>query len=240
MKYVSVFYVIVSLFAVCVFSTPTFSSDEITPDEVLRIADQEKERFFGLIGIEYIKKYGDSMSVQVSSKVDYPDLNTLAVKEGKRKASLKLDQPFLIHTINSDDVMNYRDGDDLSSILKPTNEWIVPLNINGKANAYISVGFMDGKWQAVGISMGDFAENLKKSVPPESMPGKGGRYVKIYPAYIDFVAVEDSGETKMMPLHSDHVFSSIEKLKDSKGHYRASDIMPKIADSVRAAIAMEN
>ena len=196
--------------------------NNVTPEEILSIAEAKKDIYFGMLGFNYLVKYPD---------------------EAASDSGLELDYPFRIYSMNSLEILKYKTGDNFASMLLPTVEWLVPMSRSEKSRFCISVGYMNGEWQAVGIGMGDFGERLKKNIPPEYMPGKNGsKYVRIESISVDFIAVQDGDEIKLMSIpidnypEDDYMFPPDKK--DSRGLYSVADVMPNLAASVRQSLGI--
>ncbi len=243
MKFFKFRCVFFALLLVFVFSKTNVFSSEITSDEIMKIADKEKERFFGMMALDYVKKYGvpKYRHKPPHTLQDAMNVNGMSSK-GKvgRNKYLGLGNPFRVYTIATSDILKFKGKKDIAELLIETNQWLVPFNIYGKGHACLTVGFMDGKWQVVGISMGNFSEHIKKLAPEFRPGGKGGKFVRIYPAHVDFIVVDDDGETKIaMPSYSQEAFSLGKNKKDFRGLYRSSDVIPEIAQKVRTALDVE-
>jgi hypothetical protein len=145
----------------------------IESQEVARIADNEKDSFLAALMVEYLKQYGppkDSLNLTVGSLAE---LGPALQKAGLNKMppSLVLEAFFQVHTIDADMVMAAAGPDDLKASIVPTDEWLIPVRIHNESVALLTVGKIDGKWQVVGNSLGDFGKRIEQ-VPPDFCPQK--------------------------------------------------------------------
>jgi hypothetical protein len=236
MRYFKIGFVV--YFLISLYVNVSAFSFEISSDEVCRIAEKEKNRFFGLIGLEYLMKYGKADLEKKPPHTLQDAMNGIPYGGTEDSDVLMAESPFRVHTVNIGEFMKSGKEKKFSDFVIQTDEWLVPLNIHGKAHACIKVGFLDGKWQAVGISLGKFGEYIK-NMPGGIRPGKPGRkFIRIYPV-ADFIAVEDGkGNTKCKVLEYSDVFD--QNQKDAEGFYRTSYIIPEIAGKIRTASVNNN
>ena len=82
---------------------PNFAmSSQISPDAVRQMAEEEMDIFFGLIALEYVKKYGNPDSSTQSATFS----NESVQDKGDTKV-LKIGNPFEVWTMSSDYVLAF-------------------------------------------------------------------------------------------------------------------------------------
>jgi hypothetical protein len=210
----------------------------IESQEVASIAEAEKDLFLAPLMIEYLKVYGppkDSLNLTLKS------LNELApalanAGFGEIQPSIILESPFQIYTIDANTVLAAPAQEDLKASIVATDEWLVPVRIHNESVAILTVGQIKGKWQVVGSSLGDFGERLNQ-VPFDLGPQMGGgKYVRVSPAHIDFIAAEEEGETKVFLFsYGEEQLRMDVSRKAPNGLYPAADVLPLVAQRVLAA-----
>jgi len=218
------------------------SAQELTPDQVLQIAEKGSAEFVNAMMFEYVKEYGVKKSPHAQPlTLEQVQRSRIPFAAKAQKVSIDFENPFEVYTINFDSLMAPDAADKLPAIIVSTDTWFVPVNFDGKARGNLTLAMMDGEWQVVGISMGEFGERIKR-IPPEYRPGMStnARFIRLHAANIDLVAVEDRGEIKLRPFdYSRQVFAFDETKKNAKGLMRARDILPGVARRVRM-VASQN
>ena len=232
-------------FGLVLFPAQGFSlditSEDISSEEISRIANEGKEPFIGAIALEYYRQFGNSEAPgrPVINLEDALDPSSDIHKELKENPIVELGDPFRVYTIETQDILNYNSDIDLSSILVPTTQWFVPVFIHKKPRAILTVDYLDGELKVVNIGMGDISEKVDKN---EKMGLRGdnsrSKFVRIYPAKSDFIVIDTNGKKKLLPFS--YTVDALEidiHRADSLGHYELSDIMPKLITNVKVNIA---
>lgn len=209
--------------------------------EVAKIAERDGDLFLRSVMLEYLKQYGppkDSLNRTLLTSLH--DLKgALRDAEGtEMEPCIVLETPFQVHTVDTDFITVGGVKEDLASSIVATDEWLIPVSIYGESVARLTVAPIEGKWQVVGSSIGDFGKRINQ-VPLAFAPGKGGgKYVRISSVYIDFIAVEDKGETKifLFPYAEKELDIDVNR-KGPDALYQASDILPAIIQRIDANVA---
>ncbi len=222
-------------FAFAVFLSTWGTSLAIESQEVTRIAQAQKDLFLAPLMVEYVKRYGppkDSLNLtfgsldELASALRDAELNETAKR-------IELEAPFQVYTINANKIMSATGQADLTASIVPMDEWFVPVRIHGESVAMLTVGQIEGKWQVVGSSLGDFGKRMNQ-VPSTFSPAKGeGKYVMVNAAHIDFISVEQNGESKifLFPYGEKQLDMDVNR-KDPSGLYEAEDVLPAVAQRV--------
>jgi hypothetical protein len=228
------------LFVLFAFAVSLFtwgSCLAIESQEVAKIAEAEKDLFVAALMVEYLKVYGppkDTLNLTIASLDELaPALKEAGVN--KMPSSVILEAPFQVYTIDANMVMSAAGQDDLAASIVAIDEWLVPVRIHNESVALLTVGQIEGKWQVVGSSLGDFGKRINQ-VPPDFGPQKaGGKYVRVSSAHIDFIAAEDVGETKifLFPYGEEQLQMDVNR-KAPNGLYPAADVLPLVAQKVLA------
>lgn len=230
------------LFGLVLFPAQGFSAD-ITSEEISRIADEGKDPFIGAIAMDYELQFGKNEAPN-HSDISFEDAlnpDSDAYKKLEKNPIVVLGDPFRIYTIETQDILNYNAGTDLSSILVPTTQWFVPVFFDKKPRAILTVDYLDGVWQVVNISMGDTSEKVDKN---DKMGVKGdnpkSKFVRIYPAKSDFIVTDTDthGKNKILPFSYTVVALGLDSKKadSSSGLYETTDFMPQLSSHVEANI----
>jgi len=211
-----------------------FSSD-VTAEDIKRIAEDGKDEFLAGIMMEYLVKYGKTEIPETplpeTPIKNFHDLTEANIEQNQKLKSnpvVVLGDPFIVYTIQTEDLLNYNESVDLSFILIPT-KWFVPVYIHKKPRAMLSVGYMHDKWQVVGIGLGDYSEF-------EHMD-KESSFVRMHQTPADFIITKINGKKMIYPFSMAKKFM---KLDDSRveyaGHYNVSEFMSKLTNIVKSEI----
>jgi hypothetical protein len=229
---ISVTYVLSMMLLVLVcFPAQGFSID-VTPDQISKVAEAGKDFFIGTIALQYYKKYGISeMPKQpVTTLEEGLNPNSSVNMSLKQNPAVVLGTPFQVYTINTADILGQTPIAQLSSVLVPTTQWFVPLFIYNQPRELLTVDYVDGQWTVVGIGLGDISEKVNKT----SLMNGSLKFVRIFPGLSDFMVGNVNGQDMMLPFNYIQGALGLDpSLADSAGFYHVSDVMPKLADSVR-------
>jgi hypothetical protein len=98
---------------------------------------------------------------------------------------------------------------------RPTGAWRFVVLFDGNPIALLTVDFMDGRWQTVGIGAAQLAEEVQSvttSWPEES--GFKHRFIRIYQANADFMEIQkDREEPRYTPLIAARVSLQIQGIE---------------------------
>lgn len=220
-------------------SVPAYSSN-ITPQEIMQIAETGMSPFLGAIAIDYYVKFGKEVpSRPITTLEDALNPDSAISNELMKNPAVVLGNPFQVYTINTQDLLSYTSDVDISSIVVPTTRWFVPVFINNKARAMLTVNYLGNEWKVVNIGMGDVSEKVDKNAKMD-VTGKGGtsKFVRIYPAESDFILSEVNGKEKVLPFsYASAALQLNPNLADSQGLYNPSDFMPQLINRVLSNIA---
>jgi len=181
------------------------------------------------------KNLGQMLQALPESQLrDFGFLNEGEIKEAK------LGSPFRVCMIPPDRILNYTKGMSTNDIISELDAWIFPVVSGGQARCTLRVERIDGKWEAAALGGSLLAAELSKI--ENRFPRSGERelkFVKVFQAAADFVAISDKGEeTKLVPLHSATSALQLDKsITAAPSTYTLDEIIPKLAPVVRANIA---
>jgi hypothetical protein len=234
------------MYVLCLFSLGLFLfpsqglSIEITPEEISRIAENGKESFMAAIALDYYTNYGiyEDAALPVIELEDALNPNTPIHMELKKRPAVILGEPFQVYTIYSEDILNWKPGIDLSTILVPTTKWFVPVFIRHKPKAMLTVDYVDGTWKVVSIGIGDVSEKVDK-ITKAGIKGRvrKNKFIRIHPALSDFIVVDVDGKQKILPFSYSIDALGIEIFRaDSLGLYDLSDIMLRLVDRIKNSL----
>lgn len=238
MKHFKVFLiVIICLFSLgLMFFPATGSAAETTSDDVSLIAEDGKEPYLAAIAIDYLKESGmaDNTGQTVIYLEDVLKPGSTIAAELKKKNAPVLGEPFQVYTISTNNILAHSSTDDISTIIVPTTQWFVPVFIKNKPAAMLTVDYINDKWQVVGIGMSSLEKEMN-SISANFKPGKGKnhKFVRIYPALTDLIAADKQGTNKLQ-LFSYSIIKVDSSLADADGHYKSSDVMPKLKEQVKS------
>ena len=109
--------------------------------------------------------------------------------------------PFQLYTITPAALAGYRKGDGVSSILTPTETWLVPVVLDRRIRAILTVEGSGGGWRAVALGKAPLAAELEKVL--ERWPKRAGyelRLVAVFPANAYFFTVPELGDRNLSPF----------------------------------------
>jgi hypothetical protein len=73
-----------------------------------------------------------------------------------------LGDPFNLHTITPDALLNYSGDVPVASILTTTDLWYFPVMMQNKVRCILVVDYLDGEWQAVSLGYANLAKSLNQ------------------------------------------------------------------------------
>ena len=110
-------------------------------------------------------------------------------------------QTFIVH---SDKLLNGSDSQDFQPLATPTDQWEILVVAGKKANALLTVDFVDGKWMPVGIGAPGLAKKLGNIL--EAWPASSGyqyRLICLYQISEKFIELSQGGKMiGLIPLVS--------------------------------------
>lgn len=109
--------------------------------------------------------------------------------------------PFQLHAITPSALAGYRKGDGVSSIMAPTETWLVPVVLDRRIRAILTVEGPGGGWRAVALGKAPLAAELEKVL--ERWPKRAGyelRLVAVFPANAYFFTVPELGDRNLSPF----------------------------------------
>lgn len=152
-----------------------------------------------------------------------------------------LGNPFRIHTIYPDRILNYNPSETISEIIASTSMWYFPVILGDRARMLLTVDFMENEWKAVAIGAVGLAREWVSI--QESLPASAGYrhiFVRVYQAQADFVLVSypseisEGGRLELIPTRS--AIAAL-NLKTEKS-YKPSDLILKLRASVTRNLKM--
>jgi len=141
-----------------------------------------------------------------------------------------LGNPFRIHTIPPELILNYSPETSLEEIISPTSIWLFPVILEGETRTLLTVDFIDGEWRAVAIGRSGLAKRWASIL--ELWPSSDGyqhTFVRIFQAKADFVILSHAGGTKITPLESACISLGVSEAET----YSPSQIMMKLQKPVQ-------
>ena len=148
----------------------------------------------------------------------------------------ELGAPFQIFTIQPKDLEKYGEIN-VSSILKETGEWYVPVLVNKEYRVLLTVSIINKTWQAVGISgarlaaeIGDFHTDFQKLKTQAGTVGETSiKFVRVFQAFSDLMFLQ-AGEQEFLFLF-ESARTSLEI--PYKLFLAPQDILPQLASKVK-------
>lgn len=109
--------------------------------------------------------------------------------------------PFQLYTIPPAALAGYRKGDGVSSILAPTETWLVPVVLDRRIRAILTVEGSGGGLRAVALGKAPLAAELDRVLKrwPET-EGYDLRLVAVFPASAYFFTVPQLGDRNLSPF----------------------------------------
>jgi hypothetical protein len=188
-------------------------SSVAAPEEIVQAAENGLGKFLNSIPKKDIEKYGFSS----------PD-------EFKRST---LDTPFQVNTILPDVILNYVEGQNVSSMITPTSMWFFPVICDGSIRVLLTVDYIDGSWKAVAIGSSKLAKQLENAL--KDLSDNDFTYVRVFQARTDFIVFIQNETEKIRLLNSLEekiMQASTIKTDLESNFYNFSDLMPELSSSV--------
>ena len=151
-----------------------------------------------------------------------------APEENLEKASLG--SPFEVYTIKPEALSAYRTGETVSSLISSTGVWYFPVMMNGEMRVILTVEWMEGRWQAVGIGSAALAGELQRVINrwPRAK-GYEPLIVKVFQAKEYLFTIPQADDYNLNPF----VFAD----RRREGDYSTLTGLPTAAARLRAAVA---
>ncbi len=149
--------------------------------------------------------------------------------------------PFRINTITPDDILNYTQGTEVSEIISATPVWLVPVILENKVRALLTVDLMGAQWKAVAIGASGLAKEWDSIISGHpSSEGYRHTFVRIFQAKSDLVLLRHAeralgaGEQEIIPAESAKISLGLEEDKSYDSH----DLMLRLQQAVLANLQM--
>lgn len=120
---------------------------------------------------------------------------------GERIDQARIGEPFRLYAVAPDALAGYKTGDGVSSIVTPTETWLVPVIRDEKIKAILTVDGSGGSYRAVALGMAPLAVELNKVLKrwPRSS-GYDVRLVAVFQAAAYFFTVPRLGDRNLTPF----------------------------------------
>ncbi len=199
-------------------SSPSHSPAD--PEEIAAIA----QRFLDA-------SRGTATAPSPSTATGYPepaanDITELGLADPAEAARATIGTPVERFMLSPDAITRYRPGQRVSALLTPTNDWWVPVLVNGDGRTSIFVSYRMDRWQYVGHS-GNFTDPVVRlqhtladptaTIKQVTIPHGGGIYLAL---------VEQDGQESLVLLHPVRGLDDKQLLE----RYAPDEIMPLLAD----------
>ena len=151
-------------------------------------------------------------------------------------------KPFLVHFLHAGEILGYSDGRLGTLSAHVTTQWEFPVLCDGAPRTLLTVDYIDGSWEAVGI--GGLSPAPELEVLRERWPEDQGyelRYVCVLQTGSQFIQVVGKGVDAFVPVESTARALGI-LVEDEAFDYAATSIdelVPVLAPLVRANIALD-
>jgi hypothetical protein len=139
-----------------------------------------------------------------------------------------LGDPFNLHTITPDALLNYNNEVPVASILTVTDMWYFPVMIQSEIRCILVVDHMDGKWQAVSLGHANLAKSLdqvRRNWPAEN--GYNPVLIAVFQAKKFLVMVPEAPEAGLSVLSPAQTRLTAEK---------TANVLESLKPSVRKAL----
>ncbi len=161
------------------------------PPEVQQAAEEGLARFLATIPAQELAHLGLSTAEDVQAAT--------------------LGSPYEQFTLTPAAIAAYQPGSALAPLLTSTGSWLFPVTVHGEARTMLTVGMVNGKWEAGDIGGTYLPGALQKA--ETNLPGfldqKGvtaahtTQFVRVFQTYSDFLFVEAQGAEYLLPLMPD-------------------------------------
>lgn len=140
-----------------------------------------------------------------------------------------LGEPFQVHTILPERIIDYKGGTPILKIVSPTSLWLFPVMSNHQIRALLTVDLINDTWQATAIGSSGLAAQLSSALRRwPSSDNYDYIIVRVFQATSDFLILSHYEEIKILPLTSAIV--SLGLTRD--GFVAPDEIMSKLKRSV--------
>jgi hypothetical protein len=195
---------------------PVFSAAEVTPNEIIMVAQGGMKSFIQTISKENVGDFGFA---------SYEEANSATLGEG-----------FQIFTVSPDNLLNNIQGSqDLNSMAVPTTLWRFLIKTLDKAAAIITVDLVNNQWTPVSIGASGMAAQLNSFLG--AWPASQGyqyRWIRVYQATADFIELFQKDQTiGFVPLNSGRIALGLNPEFDPQDIRSSKDILPLIEPLVR-------
>lgn len=118
-------------------------------------------------------------------------------------ARAELDRPFRVFTLDPAEIRASASGTGPPPELVPTSLWIFPVVCDGEPRTLLTVDRLAGRWAAVDIGgLSPAVDMYACSYDWPDHEGYRRRYVRVFAAASQFIAVSRDGETRLIPLET--------------------------------------
>jgi hypothetical protein len=150
-----------------------------------------------------------------------------------------LGTPYRIYTIMPDDILGFEEGDMLSTVLEPTEMWLVPVLCGGTTRTLLTVATVGGAWKAVDLGgSGTAAELAQATAAFSEAEDYDLGILRIYQAGCEFVIASREGALHLVPLRSAAYVMGL--ISQGEAHEYAevspSEVFPSLAREVEKNI----
>ncbi len=241
MVVVSVFCMLLLSSSASIFPSQGFSSD-VTAEDIRRITEDGKEPYLAAIVMDYLIHQGKTDATEtvitetpIANLIDLwnPD-SDIYKKNLNHDHVIVFGEPFQIYTIKTEDILNYDENVDISSIQIPSNIWNVAVYIYNRPSALLIVGYQDGKWEVEGAGLGDVSESMdiiqKMCV---TCKNKKSTFVRINSIGADFIITDKYGKKMIHPFsYTIKLLKLDDRQVNTSGLFDVPYFMSKLTKSV--------
>lgn len=200
-------------------STPTEDHQQVAPD-----VTQGQQKMSGIESAFDSERVPDPVSEAAASglvpflkRIPEQDLPHYGFTSRKEFAACSLKTPFRMHVITPNKILGFEGNTSLSSLISATELWLFPIEYGNEYRTLLTVDNVDGNWEAVAIGRSGLARDLGKVAATwPSSEGYDYKFIRVYQARSDFVAVFRNGETHFVPLTSASMMLELTRSTDGK------------------------
>lgn len=167
----------------------------------------------------------------------------LGFKDQAEIESADLGDPYLVYTIDPEQLMILKPGEDIGDLLAKTGYTIYPVISNGQNKALLWMYQKDNEWKIARMGSSGIAKNLnrnEKSIKKHQedtglLGAEKQRFVRIYQLYFDFFYMRGAEAEYIMPMQTIPGM----KIKGSQ-LYKVEEVIPLLQEELKMKMPFED
>jgi hypothetical protein len=227
---------VIAVLALLFVSLPAFAEEGIVdtavPDQSVAILNQ-----FGFSATlpDDVRKAAETGVYTYLESIPARDLQHYSFPPGSGFHGITLGAPYRVMTIHPQSLFNASGDEDIRTLLKPTGMWFFPILQDGEPRAILTVGLLDGQWQAVAVGRSGLAEQLHQMEERWSDDKGFVRIlVRIFQATSDVLIIVTDDVVQTVPFESARISLELDDIqKGAMEPYSTADIIQRLIVSVR-------